>query len=397
MKFSDFLYISIQNFKNRKSRVFFTILGVSVAIAVVLSLVSFGYGLQKNLLDQITTSESLLSLDIAPSDPNIIRFDQKMIDTLSAMSNVEKVSPQAVFGGQVTYNEVISQSAISVVSPDFFILGGQSPVVGSIFKADDEKKIVASSAVAQLFQLTPAEIVGKHLTFTVFVNDPETGETRDISFGQDFEVVGVVEGQDGVGEIYIHDIDFTYIPITTYQLAKVKVTEQNHMESVRNELINRGFLVSSLSDLVSQANRIFSAVQIALGIFGVFALIVAAIGLVNTMTISLLERTNEIGIMRAIGASPSDIRKIFLGEAILIGFAGGISGIVLGIFVSEFLNWGFNILAASYGASSVRLFSYPLWFVGFIVILSTCVGFLGGVWPAERAATMNPLKALRYK
>ncbi len=397
MKFSDLLYISMQNFKNRKSRVLLTILGVSVAIAVVLSLVSFGYGLQKNLLDQITTSDSLLSLDIASSDPDVIHLDQKMIDVVSHMDKVEKVSPQGTFNGQVSFNGVISESAINVVSPEFFLLGGQNPISGKIFSTEDTKKVVVSSAVAQLFQLTPESILGKNMTFTVFVTDPTTGATEDISFGQDFQIVGVVAGQDGVGEVYVHDSDFSYVPIAVYQLAKVRVADQASMEIVRTKLINMGFLVSSLSDVVSQANRIFSAVQVALGTFGIFALLVAAIGLVNTMTISLLERTNEIGIMRAIGASPSDIRKIFLGEAILIGFIGGIAGIVLGVVASEILNWGFNILAVSYGASAVRLFSYPGWFIVFIVLLSTCVGLLGGIWPAERAASMNPLKALRYK
>ncbi|MBY0376663.1 ABC transporter permease, partial [Patescibacteria group bacterium] len=137
MKFGDLIYISMQNFKNRKSRVFFTILGVSVAIAVVLSLVSFGYGLQKNLLDQITTSDSLLSLDVTPSDPEIIHFDQKMMDAIATIPHVEKVSPQATFSGQVSYDGVISESAIDVVAPEFFLLDGQSPVSGKTFKKGD--------------------------------------------------------------------------------------------------------------------------------------------------------------------------------------------------------------------------------------------------------------------
>lgn len=397
MKFSDLLYVSFQNFKNRKSRVFFTILGVSVAIAVVLSLVSFGYGLQKNLLDQITTSDSLLSLDIAPSDPQVIHFDQSLVSTISSMDHVAKVSPQATFSGQVAYGGVISEASLNVVSPDFFVLDGQNPIAGKLFTDNDTKSVVVTAAVAQLFQLTPESIVGKQMTYTVIVTDPTTGDQEDVTFGQDYTVTGVVAGQDGVGEVYIHDSDFTYAPITTYQLAKVKVSDQKYISGVRDELINRGFLVSSLSDVVSQANKIFGAVQIALGVFGVFALVVAAIGLVNTMTISLLERTNEIGIMRAIGASPADIRKIFLGESIIIGFIGGICGIILGIVGSEILNLGFDLLATSYGGSAVRLFVYPVWFIFFIVVLSTIVGFAGGIWPAQRAATMNPLEALRYK
>jgi putative ABC transport system permease protein len=397
MKFSDLFYISFQNFKNRKSRVFFTILGVAIAIAVVLSLVSFGYGLQKSLLDQITTSDALLSIDIAPSDPQIIHLDQHMIEVISAIDHVVSVSPEATFSGRVSYGGVNSEAAFNVISSDFFSLDGKSPIAGRFFESTDSKQVVVSAAVAQLFQLTPESILGKQMTFAIPMPNPETGVIEDVSFGQDYTIVGVLEGQDGIGEVYVHAQEFTAAPITFYQFAKVKVVDQKNLEEVRNQLIDRGFIVSSLSDVVSQANKIFGVVQIALGVFGTFALIVAAIGLVNTMTISLLERTNEIGIMRAIGASPADIRKIFLVESIVIGFIGGICGIVIGVIGSELLNWGFNLLATSYGGSAVRLFVYPFWFILFIIILSTFVGLAGGVWPAKRAATMNPLQALRYK
>lgn len=411
MKFRDLLYVTLQNFKNRKSRVFFTVLGVAVAIAVVLSLVSFGYGLQKSILEKITTEESLLSLDIVPSDAEVIKFDASMVKKIEAIPLVERVSPEATFTGQAAYGGVVSEADINVVNPDFFGLDGKTPLVGKFFTNADSKEIVVSSLVAQLYNLTNEQVIGKRMTFTVFVhpdasqgvalsNTPTTltGEgVKEVSFGDDFEIIGVVEGGTNTGEVFINKKDFPNIPIEKYQFAKVKVRDTNALADVRVELINKGFAVSALSDTVSQANKIFGAIQITLGIFGVFALIVAGIGLVNTMTISLLERTNEIGIMRAIGAAPKDIRKIFLVESIVIGFLGGLLGIILGVVASELLNWGFNLLAKSFGGEATRLFAYPVWFVLFIVGLSTAVGFLGGIWPARRAGLMNPLEALRYK
>jgi putative ABC transport system permease protein len=169
------------------------------------------------------------------------------------------------------------------------------------------------------------------------------------------------------------------------------------MREARKILVEMGFSVSALSDTVEQANKIFRAIQIILGFFGVIALIVATIGLINTMTISLLERTNEIGIMQALGASPQDVKKIFLAESLVIGFLGGVGGIFLGIFGAEVFNWGLNILAKSLGGQAVELFYYPLWFLLFIIFLSLFVGLIGGLWPAQRAAKLNPLEALRYK
>jgi len=398
MKIADLIYITFQNFKNKKSRFFFTILGVAIAIAVVLSLVSFGYGLQKNLLEKITTEESMLSLDILPSDVEIISIDNLVLKNILSMENVEKVSPQANFIGQVSLNDINSEAEVKIINPDFFALDGSVPLVGEFFNDKDTKKIVVSSLFAQLFDVKNEEMVGKRIKLVFYMPiEKGSSEVEEIIVGSDFSIIGVVEGGGNTGEVYLNKNDFLSLDIKYYDIAKVKVKNEKATEEVRNNLINMGFIVSSISDIVSQANKIFGAIQVTLGVFGVFALIVAAIGLINTMTISLLERTNEIGIMRAIGASPKDIRKIFLVESTLIGFFGGLFGIIFGILGSEFLNWAFNLLAQSFGGVYTRLFSYPIWFIFFIMLVSTGVGFVGGFWPARRAEKMSPLSALRYK
>lgn len=398
MKFSDLLYISFQNFKNRKSRVFFTILGVAVAIAVVLSLVSFGYGLQSNLLNQITTQEALQTLDVSSSDSKVIVLDQSMIGQITQMPKVEAVSPEAVISGQLSYNKTISETSINIINPDFFSLAGKSPLAGRFPVSGDTRKVVISSTVANLFNLPGDSAIGKTVQLVAYIaDDKKPGVTNDVQLGSDFEIVGVIDDSSASGDIYVLSDSVPMVTITTYQYAKVKVASTNDMEAVRESLINKGFVVSSLSDIVRQANEIFGIIQISLGTFGIFALIVAAIGLVNTMTISLLERTNEIGIMRAIGATPLDIKKIFIGESIIIGFLGGLSGIILGIVGSEILNWLFDLLVTALGGHGADLFSYPIWFIFFIIGVSTVVGLIGGIWPAFRAGNLNPLQALRYK
>ncbi len=410
MQISTLAYMTYRNFKNRVSRVIFTVLGVAVAIAVVLSLVSFGYGLQKSLLERITTEEALLSLDIIPSDPSVIRFDQEMFNEISALPSVAEVSPQAEFSGQMALGEEYAEAQINAVRASFFNLDGRSPLAGRFFNDGERQVAVVDTTVAELFSLAPEELLGRTLRLNAFVPVEKEAENKgslDIDDGHvtvietvplgEFAIVGVTEASTNVGAVYLDSQNLPAGAISTYAFAKVRARDETQLEDVQNDLLNRGFLVSSLSDTVSQANRIFSAIQLTLGVFGIFALVVAAIGLVNTMTISLLERTNEIGIMRAIGGAPRDIRRIFLTESIMIGIFGGITGILLGIMVSELLNWIFNLLANSLGGERVRLFVYPVWFILFTLGLSTAVGFLGGLWPAQRAAKMNPLEALRYK
>ncbi len=406
MKLSDLIYITIQNLRNRKSRIFFTVLGVAVAIAAVFSLVAFGYGLQKSLLEKITTADSLLTFDAIPVDPNLIRLTQTVVDKITAIQNVEKTSPRASFSSEVSYNDIISNITSNIINPDFLQLQGVSPMLGRFFKEGDEKKIVVTSVVAQLLNLKPEEALGKTVTLKIFpqvdsaseiATDEPVGETPQVYLVGDYEIVGIIESQASEGEAYIQKSDATGITINEYKVVKVKAMNTEAMKGIRDSLIGNGFLVSALSDIVDQANKIFRIVQVSLGVFGVIALVVAAIGLVNTMTIALLERTNEIGVMRAIGASEEDIKRLFLGESTLIGFLGGVWGILVGFIISESLNWLFNFLATSFNGSIVRLFSYPLWFTVFIILLSTIVGFFSGLWPAYRAAKMNPLKALKYK
>lgn len=404
MKLTDLFYITFQNLQNRKSRVFFTILGVAVAIAAVFSLVAFGYGLQQSLLEKITTAESLLTLDAVPVDANVIRLNDEVLERVARLPYVEKVSPQASIPSEVSYGDIISSVTTNVVYPDFFVLQGVAPMAGRFFNARDVKKVMVTSVVAQLLNVKPEEIVGKKIKLIMLPGvGPVAGE--DVSenasvqayVADGYEVAGVLESQGSEGEVYVNRADVAFVPITEYKLVKVKAEKTEVMKGVRDNLIASGFIVSALSDVVEQANKIFHVVQIALGIFGVIALVVAAIGLVNTMTIALLERTNEIGVMRAIGASSQDVERLFLGESTFIGFFGGVGGLLLGFLASEVLNWLFNFIAHSFNGNGVRLFAYPLWFIVFIIVLSTAVGFLGGIWPAYRAAKMNPLQALKYK
>ncbi len=115
------------------------------------------------------------------------------------------------------------------------------------------------------------------------------------------------------------------------------------------------------------------------------------------MTVTLLERTKEIGIMRTLGASPSDVKLLFISESVIVGFLGGLSGVLMGITLGFLVNFMLNLAASQFGGQAVKLFAFPLWFLTFISLFSACVGYLTGVFPARRAAQLNPLDAIRYE
>lgn len=399
MKTKDLLAISFQNFKNRKSRIFFTVLGVSVAIGAVLFLVSFGYGLQASLLEKITTTDSLLSLDALPSDSNLIKLNQDTLNKITEVENVEKISPYVSFPGNITMGDLTSESTIDVIDANYLKLEGITPKIGRSFQDGDKDKVIINSSMADLFGLETKDMIGKKIKVIVFMPDdsnPDQGTLKSYELENEFEIVGLLDDSNSQGRLLIENSDVN-LPIKEYTSVKIKVNNQNNLNKMREKLVSMGFLVSALSDTIDQANKIFGVIQIVLGVFGTIALIVAAIGLINTMTISLLERTNEIGIMRAIGAAPGDVMWLFLGESLMIGFLGGLSGIILGILSSQLVQIIVNMVSKNLGGESIRLFSYPIWFMFFIIILSTVVGMIGGFYPAQRASKLNPLDALRYK
>jgi len=117
----------------------------------------------------------------------------------------------------------------------------------------------------------------------------------------------------------------------------------------------------------------------------------------NTMTVTLLERTKEIGIMRTIGASPNDVKYLFVSESVIVGFLGGVTGIMMGVALGLAVNLMLNVLASQFGGQAVSLFAFPLDFLTFIALFSAAVGYLTGIFPARRASTLNPLDAIRYE
>jgi ABC-type antimicrobial peptide transport system permease subunit len=188
-----------------------------------------------------------------------------------------------------------------------------------------------------------------------------------------------------------------YVGIEEYERIQVRVDTNENLPLIENELIEEGYRVTALSKTVEQASKIFQGIQAVLATFGGIALIVSAIGMFNTMTVTLLERTKEIGIMRTIGASPNDVKYLFVSESVVVGFLGGVTGILMGVALGGAVNLFLNILASQFGGQAVKLFSFPLDFLTFIALFSAAVGYLTGIFPARRASTLNPLDAIRYE
>jgi len=182
-----------------------------------------------------------------------------------------------------------------------------------------------------------------------------------------------------------------------YSSISVRVQNPAQVQLVEDAIKKLGFGTFSILDASRGLQQVFRVLYAFLGIFGSLALIVASIGIVNTLVMAILERRREIGIMKAIGASDGDVKKLFFAEAGAMGIFGGIVGVMLGWAIGQVINFGTNIWLKRQGFPTEHFWSVPLWLVAFAILFAFFVSLVSGLYPAGRAARLDPVQALRYE
>lgn len=404
-------------FTARRGRTTLTILGMGIGFGAILFLVSLGYGLQGALLKTITSTGALTTLDVSADEQGGKFLTMAVADEMKGISGVESVETSYNFNARIKFGDVSSDARAIVASPEYFSLDslkvaagsplsgpprfGEAGEAGKPFDENSPKEILVSSAFGKILGKNSEELVGQKVSFSFFIpasaesaKEKAQSQTIPVDAG-DYTISGVTEGEETI--FYVSQDNFSVPPDATLAKLKVKCKSAETLAAVKEAITQKGFPVSSLSETVAEVNRLFGVVNIILGLFGIITLAVSAIGMFNTMTVALLERTREIGIMRSIGASKSDILFMFIIESTLMGFCGGITGIVFGIVSGQAVNLIVNIAAKYMGGKSLVLFAYPLWFLGFVLAFSVIIGFATGLGPARRASRLDPLEALRSR
>jgi putative ABC transport system permease protein len=182
-----------------------------------------------------------------------------------------------------------------------------------------------------------------------------------------------------------------------YSSVSVRVKNPSHVQPVEDAIKKMGFNTFSILDASRSIQQFFKVLDVFLGIFGSLALAVAFIGIVNTLVMAILERRREIGIMKAIGASDSDVKKLFFAEAGAMGILGGIVGVALGWAIGQVINLGTNVYLKSQSFPPEHFWAVPWWLVAFAILFSFLVSLAAGLYPAGRAARLDPVQALRYE
>jgi putative ABC transport system permease protein len=393
IKTSVLFYIAWKNFIDRKLRSFLTVLAVVIGVTAILFLLSFGLGIQELVTQQVVGSKSLKSVDVVSPNSKIIKLDSDAVETVKAYPHVQQVGVQYSFPGIMKYNGGEIDVVAYGLNQQYQSLSSLNLLSGRLLEANDDKAVVVNmSALKSVGIEEPNVALDQKILITVPL---ERVEAKVNQIAETFTVVGIVESGSG-SEIFMPSGIYDTAGVPTYSNMKVVVDDTSNVASVRSHIESSGFQTTSLVDTLTEIDNIFKFFNMILVGIGSVGMVVAILGMFNTLTISLLERTKEIGLMIALGARRSDMRKLFIMEAILISFIGAIFGTIVAILMGQIVNLYVNIGAAQRGVSeSFNLFSTPLWSLGMIVLGTIVVGVIVVYVPARRAERINPIDALR--
>lgn len=347
-----------------------------------------------------------LHTTLAPSDPvgqvlgvtdeedddtdSLIIAQAETIDeaTAAEVSESSETSTDELTVSDSGWVEIASESA----------LAAQEETVKVALGSAAKRKAVVNRAMLQILGMKEEEAVGKSFKSSFVV----VGELLDKpgqkveSIPEEYEIVGVIP-EDKVPFFYVPFIDLRLLGIGQYSQLKVISTTADTLHTVRKQIEALGFTTRSVADTVKQIDRLFATARVVLAILGFVALSIAALGMFNTLTVSLLERTREVGLMKAMGMRSNEVRELFLTESLVMGFFGGVLGIVLGSLAGESLGLALSMFSLTKGVGYIDVSYLPATFVTFIFILSLLVGVFTGIYPARRATKISALDALRYE
>ena len=448
MRFLDLVRLIFENLGRRKARVALTAIGVVIGTAAVVVLVSLGIGLQRSATEQLYGINDLTQIQVMPNygdvmgsgmgsvkvavpaggggggglQPRVKYVTDDSLAEIAAIPGVAAVIPRDYIQGQVMllYNRLESYANITGMGIDDLSILGMEAQTGTVKL--EKGAIVIGVMVPRNFYDPKArpgqaptafpELFNQQLKLVLIKYDQNGNEIRK---NLNMRVAGVIKESRGESDwsIYMRLDELTTINEwflgkrinrrrDGYNMAIVQAASVDQVLGIADQIKALGYQASTMQDIVQGINSFYIILQVVFGGVGAIALLVAAIGIANTMTMAILERTREIGLMKAVGATNRDVLSVFLGEAAGIGFVGGLGGVLLGWSAGQVI----NVLAMAYLASQAAqqggpppsaAVVTPLWLPIFALVFATLIGLISGLYPALRAATLVPVNALKYE
>lgn len=423
--FGELLQLAITNLGRARARLIMTAGGVVVGTCAVILLIALTFGLQKAAEAGIGNDASLTQLDVYPmwggdSNGNIPQLDDDAVRAFWQIEGVRLVMPNVrLQAGELHYDDYIGYGDVLGIDPRLLPYMNLTTNIGELSLANGQ--IIAEFAVGQNFydptseEYNPVMVDIMQQPIELRMYNWTTGATRDI----DLKFSAQLTETGGYNSYAMYmDIEQVktwnewisgqeYDPETfVYDGIIVHATSRETVNSVTQAIKDLGYNAGGMGEYLNNLNSFFVTMRLMLGSIGGIALLVAAFGVANTMMMAILERTREIGIMKAIGATDETILTLFLLEAGLVGLIGGLTGVVLAHGIANLVNTallnapqsegGMYFLPFDPNQIGGELLVIPSELTVFAIVLATGVGVVAGFYPAWRAAHMPPVIALKH-
>ncbi|MGI6741162.1 MAG: ABC transporter permease [Brevefilum sp.] len=439
MKLRELISLILLNLNRRKGRVMLTAIGVVIGTAAVVVLVSLAQGLKQNASAQFGNIAELSQISVYPDwESQMMQMDAGMgeyippppitpsvIEEIGMIPFVKAAIPRAsVYAMAVMKTGKLESWAniIGIGTDDLSLLGmemasGTSELTkGTVIIGEEVlKSFYDPNASSWNESPEPLDLQDQHITLelTKWTTD-DSGNMLETKKNMKVKVVGIIRSTSSESDYSVYMLLNDVLDINAwvngrrfdpkrdgYEMGIVIAEDREKVLSIANQINDMGFMAYTPQEFIEGVNSFFVVLQVIFGGVGGIALLVAAIGIANTMTMAILERTREIGLMKAIGATNQDVLSIFLGESASIGFIGGIGGVVLGLLMGELINIFGTVYMAGQnsgmmgGGSAGLSVSTPPWLILFALLFSTLIGLISGVYPAVQAASLVPVLALK--
>lgn len=445
MNSSDLIRMGIKNLWRRKLRTFLTVLGVIIGTASIVVMLSLGFGMQEAYTGQIAQMGSLTTINVhknyddfnqsSPGGrPKTVELDDKAVAEFKQIPGVVAATPIVQAYGTIINGRYISETPIKGIDPEAMELFEFNIKEGRLLQPGDDLVVVFGGSMEYQFYDYKAMQRGRWVEPKVDLMKDRMTFTFDTSYGYGRMDMGHQEGDKkikykeykiktaGVLQEGDWDTDWgIYAPLetvekmikdkqkaenqrpepgrstgTSYEHVMVKVGDMKNVQSIQDTLKSMGFQAYSLNEWIEQTKKTAGIMQAVLGGIGAVSLLVAAIGITNTMVMSIYERTKEIGVMKVIGASLKDIKRLFLFESAIIGLLGGIIGVIFSEILSLLINkFGGNFLDFLALGEGTKISIIPIWLIFAAMGFTTLIGIISGYYPAKRAMNLSALEAIR--
>jgi len=461
MKAYDLAELAVRNLRESILRNLLTTVGISVGVASLVAMLSLGIGLQQlatrrlvksGLFDTVvvTSRRDLRNFNRndddnnAPSPAESPALDEPARVKIAQMPNVVEAYPDLRFITSFTFDSKPHLTMVAGIPASYKTNDAFEGMQGGFFSSDIAPEVILQkSFAAELLgktakpgsdEIALAEIakplLGKEMTMRYSERVDASGSAPDGAPGDtstysiqshelQLRIVGITDldpdsmrgsararvllplnlmaSLHAIQPTALRDTTQAASRVPTYSTVSVRVKNPTQIQSVEDAIKKMGFNTFSMLDATRSLRKFFAIVDVFLGVFGSLALAVASIGIVNTLVMAILERRREIGIMKAIGASDVDVKKLFFAEAGVMGLMGGVLGVALGWTLGRVINVGTNIYLKQQSMAPEQIWFVPWWLVGSAIVFAIVVSLLSGLYPASRAARLDPVQALRYE